>query len=77
MGARFTLNDIQSTELLTGFIVDLDDDGYMFNLEASRRLGDAWKLTAEIRSFTNLETTDPLYSFRNDDHLQVELAWYF
>ncbi|MGD8886434.1 MAG: hypothetical protein PVF34_12490 [Gammaproteobacteria bacterium] len=77
MGARFTLNDIQSTELLTGFIVDLDDDGYMFNLEASRRLGDAWKLTAEIRSFANLETTDPLYSFRNDDHLQVELAWYF
>ncbi|MGD8567187.1 MAG: hypothetical protein PVJ39_03705 [Gammaproteobacteria bacterium] len=77
MGARFTLNDIQSTELLAGFIFDIDHDGHMFNLEASRRLGNAWKLSAEIRAFSNLQPDDPLYSFRNDDYLQLELAWYF
>lgn len=77
IGARFTLNDIQSTELLAGIILDLDHKGHMFNLEASRRLGNAWKLSGEMRAFSSLESDDPLYSFRNDDYLQLELAWYF
>jgi hypothetical protein len=60
-----------------GMIFDLDQDGRMFNLEASRRLGDAWKLSVELRTFDNAEVTNPLYSLRNDNYLQVELAWYY
>ncbi|NOZ54219.1 MAG: hypothetical protein GXP08_14000 [Gammaproteobacteria bacterium] len=78
LGARFTLNDVQSTEILAGLIFDIDNNGHLFNLEASRRLGDAWKLNLEIRTFSNINSlNDPLYSSRNDDHLQIELAWYF
>ena len=77
LGARFTFNDVQSTEILAGFIFDLDNSGQMFNLEASRRLGDAWKLSIESRIFTGLDNDDPLYSFKEDSHLQAELAWYF
>ncbi len=43
IGLRLTANDAQSSELLTGIIQDLDSSALMFNLEASRRLGSAWK----------------------------------
>jgi len=77
IGARFTFNDVQSTEILAGIIFDLDNNGQMFNLEASRRLGDSWKLSIESRVFNNFASDDPLYSFREDSHFQAELAWYF
>lgn len=77
LAARLTLNDVQSSELLAGFILDMEGDATSFNLEASRRLGDAWKLSIEARTFSNIDNQDPLYSFNKDDHLQAELAWYF
>jgi hypothetical protein len=77
LGTRFTFNDAQSTELLAGIITDLDEGTVMLNVEASRRLGNAWKLSIEARAFSNIDNDDPLYSFRKDDHLQAELAWYF
>lgn len=77
LGTRFTFNDAQSTELLAGVITDLDEGTVMLNVEASRRLGNAWKLSIEARAFANIDNNDPLYSFRKDDHLQTELAWYF
>jgi len=76
-GARFTFNDEQSTELLAGIIFSLDNAGKLFNLEASRRLGDAWKLSVEARIFSGIANDDPLYSFKQDSHVQAELAYYF
>jgi len=77
LGARITLNDVQSTEVLAGVIIDLDNNGRLLNVEASRRLGDAWKLDLEIRTFSNMDSGDPLYALRDDDHLKIELTWYF
>jgi len=77
VGARFTFNDEQSTEILAGFITDLDHSDLMLNLEASRRIGNSLKLSVEARAFSNIDNNDPLYSFRKDDYLQAELAWYF
>jgi len=77
IGTRFTFNDEQSTELLAGLITDIDEGSIMLNVEASRRLGNAWKLSVEARAFSNIDATEPLYSFRKDDYLQAELAWYF
>jgi len=77
IGTRITFNDVQSTEILAGLIVDLDNEGRLFNVEASRRLGSTWKLNLEIRTFSNISSNDPLYSLRDDDHLQIELVKYF
>jgi len=77
IGARLTLNDVQSTELLAGFIFDMHGNSRMGILEASRRIGDAWKLSVEARGFFNIEFDDTLYNFRNEDYVQAELAWYF
>jgi len=77
-GMRLVLNDIQSSEILFGGIFDLDDEAVLYTLEGSRRLGEAWKLTVETRIFSNItKTTDPLYSLRSDDHLLINLAWFF
>ncbi len=77
VGARWVFNDVQSTEILAGVFFDRRQDGHLFNIEASRRLGNAWKLSAEMRIWSQHPVTDPLYSFGNDDHLLVELARYF
>jgi len=77
LGSRLTFNDAQSTDLLMGFIVDLDNSETYFNLEASRRLGEAWKISVEARTFSNISQQSPLFSIRNDDYISVDLAWYF
>ena len=77
LGIRLALNDVQSTEILAGIITDLGGNGRFFNLEASRRLGDAWKLALEARVFSNIEAHDPLFTLQQDDYLHAELSWYF
>ncbi len=76
-GMRLALNDAQSTEVLAGFIIDRDDGGATFNLEASRRLSDNWKLEVEARFFNGYERTNPAYTFRKDDYVEVKLSYHF
>ncbi len=77
LGARWMLNDYQSTELLVAVSVDLDWGTRFLSLEGSRRLNDYWLLETELRIFNNVDSADPLYSLRNDDYFQVELRRYF
>lgn len=77
LGLRLTLNDEASTEALIGMIGDRDSEARMISIEANRRFGDNWKLSLEARKFSNVPVTDPLYSFRNDDVIQLEMAYYF
>lgn len=77
IGARFSLNDAPSTQALVGAIVDLDDSGRFFNVEASRRLGDRWKLSVEARIFDNIPQTDFQSALARDDYLQLELGRFF
>lgn len=74
---RLSLNDVQTTEVLFGIIKDLDERPVSYNLEASRRLGESWRLSLEARFFTNLAPEDPQYPLRQDDYVQLELARYF
>lgn len=76
LGARLTMNDVQSTELLLGTIIDLDSSAYSISVEASRRIGSNMKLSIEGRSYSNLGNS--MYQgIQNDDYLQIELARYF
>ena len=77
LGARLALNDEASSELLAGMIVDLDNNSRVMSVEASRRIGDNWKISLEARFFSNIDSDDSLASFENDDFMQLELAWYF
>lgn len=77
VGLRLALNDVQSTSLLLGTIFDLDSDDKFYNLEAERRIGDAWKLSLEARILSGLNNKSFQYDLRDDDYIQLDLAWYF
>jgi len=77
LGLRLAMNDEQSTEALLGFIIDADSQETLISLEASRRLGDNWKLEFEIRSFQHVENGSLLNALRKDDFIQLEILYYF
>jgi len=77
VGARLALNDEDSSELLAGAFVDLDNSSKSFRLEGSRRLGKGFKINVEVQVFTDIDENDPLQSFAKDDFIQVELQKFF
>jgi hypothetical protein len=77
VGVRFALNDAQSSEVLAGFVVDTDNQSRTFRVEASRRIGESWKLELELLTFANIDDQDPLATFANDDYLLADMAYYF
>lgn len=77
LGLRLTLNDFQSTELLTGLIYDNDSHAKLGFIEASRRLGSQFKASLEARLFDKLAANDPLYSLREDSFVQLSLEYFF
>ncbi len=77
LGTRLTFNDVQSTNILAGIILDPDTGATLWNFEASRRLGNSWRLSLEARIFTGVPAEDPNYAVRKDDYIQLELAWFF
>jgi hypothetical protein len=77
VGTRVTFNDVQSTELLAGVIIDTDSDTTLWFLEGSRRLWENWTLDMEVRAFNGTSPGDPLFGFHRDDYLQLTLARHF
>jgi len=77
IGLRWVLNDVQSTEILAGAVVDADSQATFASIEASRRIGDSWKVTLEARAFTNLDSSEPLFAVRDDDYFELQVARYF
>ena len=77
LGARVTLNDAASSELLASVIIDLDGGGENYNIEASRRIGAAWKLSLEARGLKHIPDDNVFYSLRDDTRVRMELARYF
>ena len=77
-GLRWVWNDIDGTEVLTGYIQDLDNtDTYSAFVEASSRMTDNWRWKVDAYFFSSDQTDDTFYYFRRDDHVQVALEYYF
>ena len=76
-GFRLAVNDIASTEFLIGLIQDLDSPARVMSLETHRRVGDHFKLEVEGFVFSRQDKKDLLYSLRDDDFIQMTLAYYF
>jgi len=77
LGGRLEFNDVQSTEILAGGAVDLESGAALVRLEASRRIGSRWRVAAKAWAFLGIPESDPLYSLRRDEFVQVEIARYF
>lgn len=76
-GLRLAFNDLRDSTLLAGWFQDRQSPAKIIQLEAGRRIGEQFKLSLELRVFRDQPEKDPLHSLRNDDHLQLELAYYF
>jgi len=77
VGARLALNDSSDTSLLAGAAIDTKTHETFFNLEAQRRFGDNVTVGLRLRAFSNASPGDALYSFEQDDYLQLRVSWYY
>ena len=78
LGGRLAFNDVQTTEVLAGAVLDRTSKASFLLVEASRRLGERSTLDVRIRSFVGVPPDDVfLYGIRNDDYLQASWTLYF
>ncbi len=77
VGTRLALNDEQDSKLLLGVTIDLDKQASLFGFEASRRLGDKWKIELEAKLFKNIPSTNILAGMSKDDYVQFRLVRFF
>ena len=76
-GLRFAFNDERSSEALIGIVRDLDNSSTTFSLEASTRLFESFRLSAELRSFSNTSEDPFLQTLADEDFLSIELSYFF
>lgn len=77
IGFRLAANDVASAELLAGVIFDLENSAKAINIEASRRMGERFKLGIDARLFSGVPPADPLFLLRDDGFIQVKLQYFF
>ncbi len=77
LGLRLALNDTAGSEALLGVIYDNGGDGHTLSLEASRRVGDHWKISLQGLAFASSAADAPLYALRDEDQLQLDLAYHW
>lgn len=79
VGTRLTFNDVQSSELLLGFSQDLKKRGsQLIFIEGSRRIGNSWKATIDVRLFSSDGPNDPINFFIDDeDYSSLTLEWFY
>lgn len=77
MGVRWTFNDIDGTEVLAGYIQDLDESGtYSGFIEASSRMTDNWRWKLDAYFFS-ADVVDTYLYMRRDDQVQMTLEYFF
>lgn len=76
-GLRLALNDVEGTTILIALVQDLDSDSRFYFIEATTLLTEHWRISLEMRGFFDQPKDDLLIDFRDDDHVQLELAYHF
>ena len=75
-GARYALNDVQSTDLTIGLLEDVDFGTRTLSLEFNRRLTDNWALNVEATAFLKVGELDVLQrDLRNDSFAGLNLTY--
>lgn len=77
LGSRVSFNDVAGTLVQGGLIVDANNGAMALGLEASRRLGENWRVKLESGLFANVSPDDILTTVRKDDYIQAEVTWFF
>ncbi len=76
-GVRLVPNDTADSHLLVGILQDVEDSSQILAIEATRRIGDRWRINIEARGFFSPPDNFIRGTTRDDDYLGVELGYYF
>jgi hypothetical protein len=76
VGMRLALNDSGGFSFLMGGIIDRENYDQIYFLETSRRLGNTWKVGVKGGLFNVSDTTDPLYTFAQDNFVQLDVTYF-
>ena len=71
LGARLGFNDIGSSSLLAGVLIDQDTDATIWTFEGQRRFGEDWVVSLEGRFFAGAIAPDPVAAILSDDYLAL------
>jgi hypothetical protein len=75
---RLAVNDAASTEVLAGQVIDLDTGKLVSTrVEASRRIGQSYKLEFEFSNINDPKENTLLYSIKEDDYSQISLSYFW
>ena len=78
-GMRLALNDVAGTSVLAGVLADAEDGKHLrYGLEVSGRLNDDWKLSGELRAFSQWDEASEATGFLADqDFATITLERFF
>ncbi|MDJ0740609.1 MAG: hypothetical protein QNJ91_12910 [Gammaproteobacteria bacterium] len=76
-GVRWVVNDVDGSEVLAGVVSDWQNGTRFLNLEASRRIGNDWRVDVQARWWSNVDDDDPVFGLRQDDYVELRLTRYF
>ncbi|MFC4700170.1 hypothetical protein ACFO4O_08390 [Glaciecola siphonariae] len=78
LGARLQINDFSGSEFLAGFVQDIDESSsYSAFVEVSTRLNQQWSLELNAYFFSSDDVFDPTFAIRRDDHVSLQLEYFF
>lgn len=78
LGSRIAFNDAESSEVLLGFIQDLDSrDTQNFIIEMSTRIGRSVKLNVDVFLPMSDDASNVSSQFERDDYIQVGFNYYY
>ena len=73
LGARFTLNDISSSEILAGWDIDRHNRENIFSVEYKTRLQDRYKVEVSYQHLTPKKDS----TFKKLDSVKAQIGYYF
>ena len=74
---RWSANDIATTSMLGGAVVDTETGALGFRFRGERRIATDYRLSLEAYFFADVPTRDPVYNIADDDYVQIRIARYF
>jgi hypothetical protein len=76
-GIRISFNDTQDTQILAGAIIDVNRSTKLYNIEASRRIRNSWRINLNTRLFQSVSDREFIYFIRNDSFFEFTVSRFF
>jgi len=77
VSGRLNLNDTQSSEISAGVIKDVSTEGILYNLQASTRLGEKWRIGVQARVYDNIPEREQFFGINQINFVNLRLTRFF